>query len=78
MIADGEAMCDSLHVVDCTVSLFEPLGTYAILMAETAGATITALSSPEHRYEQGESIRLGIDTAEAFFFDAVTGKNLVL
>ncbi len=78
VIADGEAMCDSLHVVDCTVSLFEPLGTYAILMAETAGATITALSSPEHRYEQGESIRLGIDTAEAFFFDAVTGKNLVL
>jgi len=78
VIADGEAVCDSLHVVDCTVSLFEPLGTYAILMAETAGATITALSSPEHRYEQGESIRLGIDTAEAFFFDAVTGKNLVL
>ena len=78
VIADGEAVGDGLHVVDCTVSLFEPLGTYAILMAETAGATITALSSPEHRYEQGESIRLGIDTAEAFFFDAVTGKNLVL
>ena len=78
VVADGEVVRDGLHVIDSTVTLFEPLGTYAILITEAAGATITALSSPEHRYTQGESIRLGIDTAEAFFFDAVNGKNLVL
>ena len=78
VLQDGEEARDGQHVVDCTVTLFEPLGTYAILIAEAAGATITALSSPEHRYEHGERVRLAIDTAHAFFFDSDSGRNLVL
>ena len=78
VVLDGEIARGDQHVVDSTVTLFEPLGTYAILIAEAAGATITALSSPEHRYEHGEGVRLGIDTAQAFFFDPDSGKNLVL
>ena len=66
---DGDNLRGEQHVVDGTVTLFEPLGTYAILIAEADGATVTALSSPEHRYEHGESVRLVFDTAQAFFFD---------
>lgn len=78
VMMDGETASPDRHVVESTVTLFEPLGTYAILIAEAAGATITALSSPEHRYEHGESVHLGIDTAQAFFFDPDNGRNLVL
>ena len=78
VMVDGENLRGEQHVVDGTVTLFEPLGTYAILIAEAEGATITALSSPEHRYEHGESVRLVFDTAQAFFFDRDSGKNLVL
>ena len=78
VMLDGEDVRADQHVVESTVTLFEPLGTYAILIAEADGATITALSSPEHRYEHGESVRLAIDTTQAFFFDPDDGKNLVL
>ena len=78
VVVDGEDIRADQHVVESTVTLFEPLGTYAILIAEASGATITALSSPEHRYEHGEQVRLAIDTTQAFFFDPDDGKNLVL
>ena len=78
VLQDGDSVRGDQHVVDSTVMLFEPLGTYAILIAEAQGATITALSSPEHRYEHGESVRLALDTAQAFFFDPDNGSNLVL
>ena len=78
VLLDGEAAQGDHHVVDSTVTLFEPLGTHAILIAEAEGATITALASPEHRYEHGERVRLAIDTAQAFFFDPDSGENLVL
>jgi multiple sugar transport system ATP-binding protein len=78
VMMDGEAARTDQHIVESTVTLFEPLGTYAILIAEAAGATITALSSPEHRYTHGETVRLGIDTTQAFFFDPDDGRNLVL
>jgi len=76
--SDGEPMAAHHHILDSTVTLFEPLGTYAILMAETAGAAITALTPPEHRYEHGETVRLSIDTTQAFYFDLDNGRNLVL
>ena len=78
VLQDGEAARSDQHVVDSTVTLFEPLGTYALVIVEADGATITALSSPEHRYEHGERVRLGIDTSQAFYFDFDSGKNLVL
>ena len=78
VVLDGEIAHGDHHVVDSTVTLFEPLGTHAILIAEADGATITALASPEHRYEYGERVRLGIDTTQAFFFDPDSGENLVL
>ena len=78
VMLDGEEARSDHHVVDCTVMLFEPLGTYAILIAEAGGATVTALASPEHRYEHGEEVRLAIDTTQAFYFDRDSGRNLVL
>lgn len=67
-----------LPVVEGRVELFEALGAVGVLVADLAGLRLTALCSPERRFDPGQPVRLALDTASFLYFHPTTGDNLLL
>ncbi|MEM1049438.1 MAG: ABC transporter ATP-binding protein [Pseudomonadota bacterium] len=65
------------QVLNARVDLFEALGSTGILIADTGGPKLTALTSPERLFGHDESVSLTVDTAAMHFFDVRTGRNLM-
>ncbi|MEM6665974.1 MAG: ABC transporter ATP-binding protein [Pseudomonadota bacterium] len=63
--------------VSARVDLFEPLGSTGIMIADVEGVRLTALTHPEHHYDHGEQVELGVDVAALHYFDPATGRNLL-
>ncbi|MFK7965211.1 MAG: ABC transporter ATP-binding protein [Burkholderiaceae bacterium] len=61
-----------------TVDIFEALGSMGIMIAQTEGIKITALTSPERHFRPQESVALHADTSSFLYFDADSGRNLML
>lgn len=74
---DGSASNGSVSVA-AQVAIFEPLGSTGVLVAETGGIRLTALTSPEALFGHGQSVTLGLDTGSFFYFDPRNGANLLL
>jgi multiple sugar transport system ATP-binding protein len=64
------------QINDARVEAFEALGASGVLIAETGGVSLTALTSPEADFEPGQPIRLELDVGHFLYFDAVHGRNL--
>ena len=74
-VTNGTSSCFAL---DARVEIFEPLGSIGVLIAEAGKVNLTALTSPDERFEHGERIRLGLDVSQFLYFDAASGRNLLL
>ncbi|NNG04251.1 MAG: ABC transporter ATP-binding protein [Inquilinus sp.] len=70
------AAADGRQIVEARVEIFEALGATGVLIAETGGVSLTALTSPDARFEPGQPIRLGLATDSFLYFGADGGRNL--
>ncbi|HIC80591.1 MAG TPA: ABC transporter ATP-binding protein, partial [Kiloniellaceae bacterium] len=70
--ANGEA------VVDATVSIYEALGAAGILVAESGGVRLTALTPPNAVFQHGEPVRLALRNETFLYFDAESGRNVMV
>jgi len=64
--------------VEARVEIFEALGAIGVLMAESGGVSLTALTSPDARFEPGQPVRLAMETGSFHYFSRETGQNLHL
>jgi multiple sugar transport system ATP-binding protein len=64
--------------LDAHVEIFEPLGSIGVLIAEAGEISLTALTSPDERFAHGARIKLGLDASQFLYFDAASGRNLLL
>ena len=81
VIRDGEATTDTTGgsaVVDATVAIYEALGTNGILVAETGGVRLTALTAPDAVFQHGEAVRLALRNDAFLYFDAASGRNVMV
>ncbi len=63
-------------LLDATVDVFEALGSTGVLIAQTGGVRLTALTDPERHFDSGAPVQLSIDNQAMHLFDAETGLNL--
>ncbi len=63
--------------IAANVDIFEPLGSMGIMIADTGGVRITALTHPEKHYGSGEQVTLAVEEDRLHYFDAETGRNLI-
>ena len=69
---------DPIGGIDCVVSLVEPTGSETHLIAHAAETEIVAVLRERVRIQEGETVRLSLNTAAAHFFDPVSGERLEL
>jgi multiple sugar transport system ATP-binding protein len=67
---------DPIGGIDCVVSLVEPTGSETHLIAHAAETEIVAVLRERIRIQEGETVRLSLNTAAAHFFDPVSGERL--
>ena len=67
---------DPIGGIDCVVSLVEPTGSETHLIAHAAETEIVAVLRERVRIQEGETVRLSLNTAAAHFFDPVSGERL--
>ncbi|HTR11696.1 MAG TPA: TOBE domain-containing protein, partial [Roseiarcus sp.] len=60
----------------CVVSLVEPTGSETHLIAHLGETEIVAVLKERMRIQEGETIKLSFDTAQAHFFDPESGRRL--
>ena len=65
-------------VVEATVGIYEALGASGILVAESGGVQLTALTSPEVTFQHGEPVRLALRNEAFLYFDADSGRNVMV
>ena len=76
VVANGEAPPHA-SLVDARVEIFEALGSTGVLVAESEGVRMTALTSPNDLYGHGEAVRLALQPERFLYFDARSGANLM-
>jgi multiple sugar transport system ATP-binding protein len=64
------------HTVSGRVELFEALGATGVLVADVDGVPLTALTTPEVRFEPGEPVRLTLEISQFHYFCPETGQSL--
>ena len=64
--------------IEAVVEVFEALGSTGVMIAESGGVKLTALTDPERHFGPGEPVTLAVADAELHFFDPETGRNLVV
>jgi multiple sugar transport system ATP-binding protein len=60
----------------CTVSLVEPTGSETHLIARAGATQIVAVLRDRIAIQEGDAVRLSLDTASAHFFDPQSGERL--
>jgi len=60
------------------VDIYEPLGTMGIMLVQSEGVRLTAITDPEMSYHAGDAVTLALDLDRIFYFDAETGRNLAV
>ncbi len=76
VLANGQAPANA-PVVDARVEIYEALGSTGVLVAESEGVRMTALTAPEQLFGHGEPVRLALQTERFLYFDAGNGANLL-
>jgi len=64
------------HIVEARVELFEALGATGVLIAETGGVSVTALTSPDAHFDPGQPVRLSMSTDRFLYFSPDEGRNM--
>ncbi|WP_420347033.1 ABC transporter ATP-binding protein [Pelagibius sp.] len=77
VVANGET-ANGDAVVDATVSIYEALGAAGILVAESGGVRLTALTPPNAVFQHGEPVRLSLRNETFLYFDADSGRNVMV
>ena len=67
---------DGSWFVEAKVELFEALGVNGVLIAESGGVSLTALTSPDAHFDPGQPVRLGMATDQFLYFSPDEGHNL--
>lgn len=62
--------------IDAEVDIFEPLGATGIMIAQSGGVRLTALTDPEAHFHTGDQVVLNTDPEQFYYFDSVTGQNI--
>jgi len=65
-------------ILDARVDVFEPLGSMGIMVADANGLQVTALTHPERHFDSGQHVALRVDSESFHYFDAHSGRNLLL
>ncbi len=64
--------------LDATVDVFEPLGSTGIMLVNGNGLQLTATTNPERHFDAGQLVKLRMNTEAFHYFDANSGRNLLL
>ena len=67
---------DGACVIDARVELFEALGATGVLIAESGGVALTALTSPDAHFDPGQPVRLSMATDRFLYFSPDEGRNM--
>ncbi|MEM8742775.1 MAG: ABC transporter ATP-binding protein [Pseudomonadota bacterium] len=59
------------------VDIFEPLGATGVMIAQSGGVRLTALTDPEAHFDTGDRVTLATDPARFHYFDSATGRSLL-
>lgn len=62
--------------ISATVKRVEPTGSETVLMLDTGGVYVTALSRSEKKYNVGDQVFFNVPTNSHRFFDVETGKKI--
>jgi ABC-type sugar transport system ATPase subunit len=73
---DMAAVSGTVFVADAKVEIFEPLGATGVLVAQTGGISLTALTSPDEHFEPGQPVKLALAIDQFLYFDPDKGRNL--
>jgi ABC-type sugar transport system ATPase subunit len=73
---DAAAVSGMVYHTDARVEIFEALGATGVLIADAGGVTLTALTSPNERFEPGQSVKLALAVDQFLYFDPDKGRNL--
>jgi len=73
---DMRGLSGTVFVADAKVEIFEALGATGVLIAETGGVSLTALTSPDEHFEPGQPVKLALAIDQFMYFDPSSGRNL--
>jgi multiple sugar transport system ATP-binding protein len=73
---DMAGVTGTVFVADAKVEIFEALGATGVLIAETGGISLTALTSPDRHFEPGQPVKLALAVDQFLYFDPEKGRNL--
>lgn len=71
-----EGATDRTGLLKAEVDVFEPLGATGIMIANSGGVRLIALTDPERHFDPGQEVTLAVDLDGFHFFDADSGANL--
>ena len=63
--------------IEAQVDVVEPLGSETFLYLDSFSTKLIARVSPDMKYEQGQTIKLGLNTAKQHIFDSSSGINIL-
>ena len=58
------------------VEIYEPLGAVGIMIAQSGGVRVTALTNPDAHYSRGDVVKLSVQNDKFHYFDSESGLNL--
>ena len=67
---------DPIGGMECVVSLVEPTGSETHLIARAGETEVVAVLRERVRIQEGETVRLSVDTPSAHVFDPESGERL--
>lgn len=77
-VAKAGAETNGAAVVEAKVEIFEALGATGILMAESGGVKLMALTPPDAEFQHGEPVKLALRNEAFLYFDADSGRNVMV
>ncbi|NIA70686.1 ABC transporter ATP-binding protein [Pelagibius litoralis] len=77
VVKDGQTTNGSA-VVEARVEMYEALGATGILVAESGGVRLMALTPPDAIFQHGEPVRLALRSEAFLYFDADSGRNVMV
>ena len=75
-VAAGLPVPRSSAVVEATLDVVEPVGSETVLYSQAGPHTLVARLAPQPLPDAGQPVRLVVDLAKLYFFDAATGNAL--
>ena len=67
---------DPIGGIECVVSLVEPTGSETHLIARAGETEVVAVLKERVRIQEGETVKLSLDTPSAHVFDPESGERL--